>query len=87
MTRVAQLCGYGCGRMWTPWAGTKLIGHAACAGEPELHDDVMELMDRFPAATIDRVAADLHVSVGVLRSWLRIARERRSRRRKALQRR
>ncbi len=84
MPRVPELCGYGCGRMWTPWAGSRLIGHAACAGSAELQDDVLELMDRFPQATQARVAADLRVTVAVLRSWMRLASERRSRRRRAM---
>lgn len=66
-----QPCGYGCGKPWRPFAGTKLIGHARCAATPELIADIKALIERFPLVGYDRLARDFGVSTAVLRSWIR----------------
>lgn len=78
-----QECGYGCGKPWRRWNGSKLKGHALCAASPDLQDDVLALVERFPRATIARVAADLGVSSAVVRAWISAALKRRAARRRA----
>lgn len=69
-----QACGYGCHRLWWPWPGTKLIGHARCAATPALAADLHALLAAFPQLTHKRLAADLGVTVSVLRAWLAVDR-------------
>jgi hypothetical protein len=72
-----------CGKYHQRWAGSTLDRHARCLGTPDLHDDVLYLKELFPQATLWRIAADLGVTQGIVRVWLRDALERRAARRRA----
>jgi hypothetical protein len=73
-----QPCGYGCGKPWRPFAGTKLIGHALCAASPERQDEILSELLASPKTTLREVADRHGVSTSVLRAWVRAALERRS---------
>lgn len=72
-----------CGKPHERWAGSTLDRHAVCLGTPDLHDDVLWVKELFPRATPARLAADLGVTPGIVRVWLRDALERRAERRRA----
>jgi len=73
----SQLCGYGCGKPWIPWAGSRLIGHARCLYS---HDEAEALLVRFeadPRLRESMLADELGVTVSVVRATLAAARKRR----------
>ena len=73
-----QLCGYGCGKPYRPWAHSKLQGHALCAIPVEKQDRIVALLERWAGrASQRRIARLLGVSIGTLRAWYEAALQRR----------
>lgn len=66
-----------CGKPHQRWAGSQLDRHAVCLGTPDLHDDILWAKELFPKLTVARLAADLHLSKGVVTAWLQAALRRR----------
>lgn len=70
-----QPCGYGCGKPWRPWRGTRLIGHARCAVPVEVQDAILASLEGSTATL-----ASIGEQHGVTRAWIRAALQRREQR-------
>lgn len=68
-------CGYGCGKPWRRWEGTKLIGHAKCAATEIILADVAKLL-KDPHTTQAQIAAKYSVTTSVVRAWAALVKER-----------
>lgn len=64
-----QPCGYGCGKPWRPWHGTKLIGHARCMVSLDVKLDVLRRTEA-SATPIRVIAGEYGVSPAVIRAWV-----------------
>lgn len=78
---MAQPCGYGCGKPWIPWSGSRLRGHARCYLPAPAGDALLERYEADPRLTLDVLAAELQVARPVVVAVLAAARERRAARR------
>ncbi len=72
------LCGYGCGKPWVKWAGSRLTGHARCLYSPEEAEALLLRFEADPKLRESMLAAELGVTVSVVRATLAVARKRRS---------
>jgi len=72
-----QMCGYGCGKPWVPWAGSRLIGHARCLYSPEEAEALLVRFEADPRLREAQLATELGVTVSVVRATLGAARRRR----------
>jgi len=77
MPAPSQLCGYGCGKPWVPWAGSKLKGHARCLYSPEEAEALLVRFEGDPWLRESTLATELGVTVSVVRATLGAARKRR----------
>lgn len=78
MTIKTELCGYGCGKPWRRWKGTKLVGHAKCALSPKGQDAILRRLES-PHVTVAQIAAEHGVTTSVVNAWVAAARKRRGR--------
>lgn len=74
-----QPCGYGCGKPWRPWLGTRLIGHARCAVTPEVQDAILASLEG-STTSLASIAEQHDVTLAVVRAWIRLALQRREQR-------
>jgi hypothetical protein len=79
-TLIAVTCPV-CGRRWRRWCSSRGITHAICAVPEGLQDEALLVFESFrPQLSMKRLAADLRMSVFVLRACLERARRRRAER-------
>lgn len=83
VTTPWEPCGYGCGKPWRRWKGTKLIGHAKCALSEAEQDALLQRMEDDPRLTLAVLAERYGVTPAVVIAWQRYALRRRAARRKA----
>lgn len=74
-------CGYGCGKPWRPFAGTTLIGHAACAITFDEQDALLARLEAEPRLTYRAIASERGVNVSIVTAWVQLALRRRAKRR------
>lgn len=75
---AAQLCGYGCGKPWVPWAGSRLKGHARCYLPAAEADALLACKQADPRLTLERLAHELGTTAAVVTAILAAARDRRA---------
>lgn len=68
-------CGYGCGKPWRRWAGSKLLGHARCAMNDEQKLALLARVENDPKESLKTIAAAHGVSYSVVNAWLNTARK------------
>lgn len=77
MAAPFHLCGYGCGKPWVAWAGSKLKGHARCRFSPEEGDALLARYEADPRLTVARLAREIGETRSVVESTLYWAKQRR----------
>lgn len=75
---ASLLCGYGCGKPWVKWAGSRLIGHARCLYSPEEAEALLVRFEADPRLRESTLAAELGVTASVVRATLGAAQRRRT---------
>jgi DNA-binding MarR family transcriptional regulator len=64
------LCGYGCGKPWQPWAGSKLLGHGRCLFTATEAEDILRRFEADPRLTERLLAEELGVTKSTVRATL-----------------
>lgn len=75
---MAQPCGYGCGKPWIPWAGSRLRGHARCYLPAPAGDALLDRYEADPRLTVEVLAAEIGVTPSVIAAILNAAKARRA---------